>query len=157
MEISQERFVIRTMYETHIDAMRDIVIGSFRLLRYTPIKFMGINKLVHIMMDSDESWNDFGHRLVPKDLWQGILKNPGTRSLAVQGERIDKLKGYLLVTIQPSTTQLGIDVSINDHYEVDKIDTTMGCDEIINILEEKWPFSIKTANDIIDVLYSRLR
>jgi hypothetical protein len=157
LEITQERFFIKTQDETYLESMRDLIVGSFRLLRHTPVYRMGINKHVLIKLSSIDEWHAAGHRLAPKELWEGILEKPGTRSLTMEGVRNDGLTGYLRVIVGPSeTAEYGIYINVNDHYEVKEQKISMGCDEIINILESNWKLSLKKSQNIIDVLYSRL-
>jgi len=154
LEVIRNRFTISTTQEPYYESLRDLVVGTFKLLRHTPIIKMGINIEMHFRMKSEEEWHAFGHKLAPKEIWNGILESPGLRNLTMEGNvRQDGLKGYIRVQIEPSTKfHPGIFFKINDHYEVEAPATTMGADEIINALENSWVESLKKSKNIIHSL-----
>lgn len=157
LEVTRERFVLSTKQDPFYEVLRDLVIGTFKLLRHTPIKMVGINTEMHFRMKSEEEWHDFGHLLAPKKIWEGILEKPGMRSLVMEESvRQDGLKGYVRVMIEPSNkVQSGVCFKINDHYEVKDIKAAIGCDEIIEIFEKSWGESLKRSNDIIHSLLEK--
>ena len=71
-------------------------------------------------MGSVEAWDRIGHVLAPKDKWKALLKEPGTRSLTIEGQRPDDYHGYILVKVEPSSVlgPQGVYISVNDHYEL---------------------------------------
>ncbi|MEW5818471.1 MAG: hypothetical protein AB1798_24160 [Spirochaetota bacterium] len=154
LEIIRNRFTISTNQEPYYESLRDLVIGTFKLLRHTPIGKMGINIEMHFRMKSEEEWHTFGHKLAPKEIWNEILENPGLRSLTMEGNvRGDSLKGYIRVKVEPSPRfHPGILFKVNDHYEIKAPNTAMGADEIINTLENSWKESLKRSKGIINSL-----
>lgn len=154
LEVTRDRFALSTSQEPYYEILRDLVVGTFKLLRHTPIKMMGINLETDFRMRSKETWHAFGHRLAPKEIWNEILKKPGMRSLAMEESvRQDGLKGYLRVLVEPSKkVSPGVYFRINDHYQVKDLNTVMGSDEIIGILEGSWSKSLKRSNNIIHAL-----
>ncbi|MGA1826418.1 MAG: hypothetical protein ACMUIP_17325 [bacterium] len=157
LEVTRERFVLSTKQDPYYEVLRDLVIGTFKLLRHTPIKMVGINAEMHFRMRSTEEWHGFGDLLAPKLIWNEILDKPGMRSLVMEESvRQDGLKGYVRVMIEPSNkVQPGVCFKINDHYEVKDIKTAMGSDEIIEIFEQSWDKSLKRATNIIDFLLEK--
>lgn len=150
LQVTRDRFIASTTKESHHEALRDFVMGTFRLLSHTPIKQMGLNLDLHFLMKSEDEWHAFGHRLAPKEPWAGILEKPGMRSLHMQGVRPDKFKGYILVRAEPSVRiQPGVFVSVNDHYEVDDPNSSQGCNEIMNILTQGWQLSLRHSKEIV--------
>lgn len=155
--VTPDRFSVETQQEPYDEIIRDLVLGTFKLLRYTPITQMGINKDMHFLMDSEEEWHTVGHKLAPKQLWNGILSDPGMRSLTMEGKRSDGLEGFIRVAIEPSIKiHPGIFFQCNDHYKTIKPDTTVGCDEIINILTNSWKDSHERSKKIINSLLENL-
>ena len=75
LEVTRDRFVLSTKQDPYYEILRDLVIGTFRLLRHTPIKMVGINTEMHFRMRSIKEWHDFGHLLAPKEIWKGILES----------------------------------------------------------------------------------
>jgi hypothetical protein len=149
LQVTRERFFVSTSQEPYYEVVRDLVLGTFTLLRHTPIHKMGINMDMHFRMRSEDAWHAFGHRLAPKDLWQGILENPGMRSLTMEGGRPDGCKGYIRVKVEPSErVHPGVYVNINDHYEVADPKSVVGNDEIRILFERSWSESLQRSRRI---------
>ncbi len=137
--------------------LRDLTVGTFRLLSHTPIKQMGLNRVFHFEIESEEVWHAIGHRLVPKKDWEGILQRPGTRVVAVEGTRPDGYKGRILVRLGPSTKfHPGIYALVNDHFEQDENDTRTGAGPMLEIMEKHWQESLERSRKIVYDLMSRI-
>lgn len=151
VQITSDQFLMLTTQEPYYEVLRDLVLGTFRLLVHTPIRMMGININMHFQMGSTKEWHKFGNMLTPKEPWTDILKNPGMRSVIMEGSvQRDKLKGYIRVKVEPSTeVPDGVYFNINDHFEVTDPKTVIGCEDIINILEQSFDESRKRAAGII--------
>lgn len=158
LEVIRERFMVETTQEPFDEIIRDLVIGTFNLLRHTPITKMGINRQMHFPMESEEKWHTAGHKLAPKELWSEILEKPGMCSLTMEESiRRDGLKGYIRVKIEPSAKiHPGIFFEVNNHFETKDASSTVGCDEIINILKNSWAESYKRSENIIYSVYEKL-
>jgi|SRR3990172_3463060 len=159
LEVTRERFVLSTTQEPYDEVIRDLALGTFRLLRHTPIIKMGINRDMHFQIESEKKWHEIGHKLAPKELWRDILENPGMRTLTMEESkrRDDGLKGYIRVKIEPSNkVYLGVFFSINDHFETQEPSSTVGSDEIIDILSSSWEKSCKRSKSIIYSLLGKL-
>ena len=153
LQVTDEQFSATTIQSHFYEPLRDLVLGTFRLLRHTPIHKMGLNRDSHFRVTSEEAWHAFGHRLTPKEPWAGILKEPGMRNLIMEGLRPDNLKGYIRVRVEPSVRyHPGVFINVNDHYEVNDGATIRGCDEIINILEREWKNSLDRSAQITSLL-----
>jgi hypothetical protein len=156
LQVTRERFFASTSQEPYYEVVRDLVLGTFRLLRHTPVHKMGINTDMHFRMGSEEAWHAFGHRLAPKDLWQGILENPGMRSLTMEGRRPDGCKGYIRVKVEPSVrVHPGVYVNVNDHYEEADPKSVIGSDEIRTLLERSWDESLRRSARIAYALLEK--
>jgi hypothetical protein len=153
LQVTRERFLASTAQEAYVEVLRDLVFGTFTLLRHTPAGVMGINLDMHFRMRSEEEWHAFGDRLAPKEQWKGVLEKPGMRRLDMEGARPDGLRGYIRVRVEPSPRiHPGVYFSVNDHYTVENPAAVVGCDEIIDILGRHWGESIKRSENIISSL-----
>jgi hypothetical protein len=153
LQVTDEQFIATTTQSSFYEPLRDLVLGTFRLLLHTPIRMMGLNRDCHFRMPSEEAWHAFGHRLTPKEPWAGILTEPAMRSLTMEGVRPDNLKGYIRVRVEPSVqVHPGVFININDHYEVKDMATVRGCDEIIDILDREWKNSLDRSAEIVSLL-----
>jgi hypothetical protein len=153
LQVTDEQFAATTAQSSFYEPLRDLVLGTFRLLRHTPIRMMGLNRECHFRMPSEEAWHAFGHRLTPKEPWAGILREPGMRSLTMEGLRPDNLKGYIRVRVEPSVrVHPGVFINVNDHYEMKDAAAGRGCDEIIDILDREWKSSLDRSAEIVSLL-----
>ncbi len=149
LQVLNNRFTVSTTQAPLYDALRDLAIGTFRILRHTPLAQLGLNRHVHFRLDSEEAWHGIGYKLAPKEHWQPILKNPGMGALTIVGMRPDGLDGAVNVRVEPSNRiENGLFVEINDHFEVD--DTlARSAKAILGIAEEQWAESLRRADEII--------
>lgn len=125
---------------------------------------MGINRLVHFSVGSEETRNKIGKKLAPQDAWGewagSIAKNTeskkhgGMVSLSMQQLDLDDREiGHIRAKVEPSSrirNGAGIFMEINDHYEILENDSLTGSIPMMNILEEQFDNSIKTSEWIID-------
>jgi len=156
LQVTTDRFHISTTQESRYEFLRDLVLGTFQLLQHTPVSAMGINKDAHWGVESEEVWHEFGNRIAPKDIWNGILEKPGLLSLTIQGVRTDGHKGNVNVTVQPSMQiHPGIYFGVNDHYSVENPEAVLGCTEMMDILRSCFYESIARSDKIIGDLMER--
>lgn len=151
LQITRDRFVIETKQEPYYEVIRDLVLGTFELLRHTPLRSMGINTDKHFRMESEEKWHTLGHKFAPKEPWSNALENPGLISLTMEGNNgRDGFKGFIRVQVGPSgKIQPGIHLMVNDHYEKDDSDKVAGAHDIVNILKTTWEKSLKRSDLIM--------
>ena len=149
LEVTPERFVATTSQVSHYEPLRDLVAGTFKILRHTPLNRMGLNRDLHFPMPSDEAWNSFGNRLAPKEPWRGFLERPGLLSLTMQGLRTDNYQGYINVKVEPSRrVRPGIYVHVNDHFEARDYNASQGADQMVDTLISVWSESLTRALNI---------
>lgn len=156
LQVMRERFAVSTTQEPYYEISRDLVLGTFNLLRHTPLHKMGINTDMHFRMRSEETWHAFGRRLAPQELWQGLLETPGMRSLAMEGRRPDELRGYIRVKVEPSArVHPGVYFNVNDHYEVEDPKSVLGSGAILTLCERVWGASLQRSARIIHALLEK--
>jgi hypothetical protein len=158
VQVLRERFSVETKQQPYDEALRDIAFSTFTILKHTPLTKMGINMFMHFRVDSVEKWHAVGHKLAPKDIWEGVLQKPGMKSLTMEEcPRRDGYNGYIQVKIEPSAqVKPGLFFGINDHVEVKDPETATGSDEIVNVLKEIWRESHKRSETIIYSLLERV-
>ncbi|MBM3882515.1 MAG: hypothetical protein FJ387_22790, partial [Verrucomicrobia bacterium] len=137
LEITLDRFAARTTQIQHLDSVRDLVLGTFSLLRHTPVEQMGINRQAHYRSANEDEWHRLGHRLAPKVPWAGLLEKPGMRRVQMLGQRADQYRGRITVSVGPSLKTkpgFGVYFEVNDHYENDVEEKALGCQRMMAIL-----------------------
>ncbi len=158
VQVLRERFSVETKQQPYDEAVRDLALGTFTLLRHTPLKQLGINMDMHFRIDSFEKWHHIGDKLTPKELWEGVLQKPGMKALTMEEAiRRDGRKGHIQMRIEPSARiEPGLFFGINDHVEVKDAETEVGSDEIVGILKEMWLESHRRSEDMIYSLLDRV-
>ncbi len=153
IEVIPERVVFATTQSQAFEWLRDLAIGTFRVLPHTPINMLGINRDMHFRIETEEAWHAIGHRLAPKEVWKDLLVDPGTASLTMRGRRPDEHKGALNVRVEPSDRiKPGVFVNVNDHYELQSLEPSHGADQILNLLETSWPISVARSRNISETI-----
>jgi hypothetical protein len=150
LQVETQKFTIQTQNETHFELLSDLVIGTFSLLEHTPVSAMGLNRSMHFKMDSEESWNAFGDKIAPKDVWQGVLPEPGLLSLVMQGpkQRQNQKKENVTnvrVEASPRITP-GIYIDVNNHFQIEGNDLQ----KVLKILKESWRDVLTNSRKIAD-------
>lgn len=153
-QIVQDRFFVSTSFEPSFKILKDLVVGVFDLLHFTPIHSLGMNRDFHFSMESKDDWHAFGDKLTPKGPWADILKKPGMRSLMIEGQRPDDYIGYIRVKAEPSSrvSPYGVFVNINDHYQIPDQESAEGSEQIIDIIRNQWESSLARSWEIAQKL-----
>jgi hypothetical protein len=147
LEVLSERLTLRSLAVPAIETLRDLMLGSLRILRHTPVRKLGLNTHSHYRLPDEAAWHAFGHRLAPKErLWAPILDNPGTLVLLVEGSRPDSYEGHVRVKVEPSPrVQYGIFIDTNDEYRRAESDSA---EWVEKVLVEEWEASRERAQAI---------
>jgi hypothetical protein len=155
VQIARDRFLVSSTHPPSYDLLRDLVLNSFSALNDAPVIALGINSEFHFLMDSEDAWHTVGHRVAPKELWAGLLDQPGTLSLSVQGARTDGLKGNVVVRLEPSTRfNPGVFVFVNDHYDLGDSAKPANGDDVIDTVRRSWDRSLSHARRVAETLVS---
>lgn len=150
IQVTLDRFQIAEASAPSRELLRDLAEGVLRYLPETPLAAMGINHNYHYRVATEDAWHAFGHHVAPKEMWEGVLREPGTRSLILQGVRPDEYAGRVIVQIEPSLrVHPGIFVALNDHFQLDAMDMTTG-ERAIDVLVNAWEPSVDRAQAITD-------
>lgn len=151
IHVIRDRFFALTLDESQYGPLRDLVVGTFRILEHTPVKQMGLNRAIQYDVETEERWHSVGHALAPKEIWNKHIKQPGMKALSIEGLRNDEHKGVINVTVRPVIGRKnGVEIATNSHFEFDE--KTMAID-VMKIVEEDWEktleYSLKLAQGVI--------
>lgn len=151
VQVAPERFFVATADTSRFEAVRDLVLGTFRLLEHTPFDRMGINRNMHYRVPSEERYVAFGHFIVPTAPWDRILDDPRTRSVTVEGFQTrngERVK--IIVKLEPSIrVSTGVFISTNEHYELSGTDAGR---RLMIALEKNWEDAQMAARQIAEHL-----
>lgn len=151
MEVLPERFLVRTLQEAYFERLRDLVIATFKLLEYTPIRMMGINISAHFPITTEE-WSKVEFGITSTSLWGKFLSHPQLHQVTIEEP---KSNGYVRITLNHSNGKLVID--INDHYEISDKRACSGCGEIITLLQTQWDESRKRSKEIVESILKEIK
>ncbi len=116
-QVTPDALQMSTVVPEEFERTRDVVAGVLRALSHTPIGAMGVNREVHVLVESVEQWHALGDRLVPKDAWLNVLSLPGMRNITIWGARTDDFAGRVHVQVEPSLRiPRAVYITHNDHY-----------------------------------------
>lgn len=162
VQVTAGRFYIKGIDPRRAEAIRDLTLGIFKILRETPLQKLGINLESRYMADSEDERNRLGYGLVPPDFWRKYLNDPGMRKLEVrERKRGDDFLGYFGAVVEPAPNlsedrKYEVIVSTNDHYEIEDTEGIVNAEPIIAIIEQQWEASIKRSeqlsNDIVSMV-----
>ena len=75
--INQDAIQLTAQQADEFAPLRDLAVNILRWLKDEPVGVLGINRDVHFATETDEQWHAVGDALVPKDIWEGVLRDPG--------------------------------------------------------------------------------
>ena len=157
VNVERTKFQVKISQEPLI-AVFDMVHATFRALPETPISAIGINRIAHFPLGTEEKWHALGDILTPKEPWEFLLhddENPrpgGLRSLKMErSRRPDDREGHIQVTIEPSVSiPNGVYVYVNDHYKLSDVKDPVRSEVAIELLNEIFEGSMKYSTQIIE-------
>jgi hypothetical protein len=119
--------------------VRDLAVGILRLLPHTPVEKVSAQHGAHVELASEERWHAVGHALAPKEIWTGILDNPGMFDIAMVGTRPDDFEGAIRVRLQPSAiVHPGLFININEEFTISDKVGFEPARQASELLEETW-------------------
>jgi hypothetical protein len=153
IQVTAQKFIATTADMGHLAPLLELVLGTFDSLQHTPVQQMGLNRDMHYRAPSVELWHSIGHKLAPKESWQGLIESPGMETIQISGKRSGSDALKLTVTIQPSIrVQPGVYFGTNEHF-----DTGGGpARELMQVLKDHWWGAQEHAKTIAETLLQRL-
>jgi hypothetical protein len=148
--VQLDRFQAETLRPDHGYRMRDLVCQIFDVLKETPIRQMGINRMMHFGMPSENEWHRVGHQLAPKEIWKRIMDEPGTLSVSVQGRRPGAASKHVVIRAEPSgQVKPGVFVQTTEHYEKETDSSTWVSDVLQANWDEAQNYALNAAQQLL--------
>lgn len=167
--VEQSRFIAQIEQPPEV-RLYDFVLKTFgEFLTHTPVRAMGINKKIEFDLASVEQRDQLGNILAPPASW-----GEWSESIMQKGERVrggmvslsmrqavtddERPTGYVQAKVEPSlTSERGVVVDVNDHYEIPGEREVDGCHEIIGLFERKFESSLQRSEWIVDQLMGAVK
>jgi hypothetical protein len=155
LEVTADRFSILTGDPTKLLPLRDLAVGTFKILEHTPLKAFGLNSAHHFKTDAADDWHRIGHHYAPKESWKDVLENPGMRVLLMEGKRPNSKSKYVWVRLEPSLSlEFGVDISVNEHFELDLLMSPQDrMKQYLKTVEDTWDgfigYSASTCEELL--------
>ncbi len=158
LQVTDDKYQVATQDPTMYRPLRDLALGTFKILEHTPITAFGFNINQHFPMESQDEWHALGDHYAPKDSWLRVLKNPGLRSLVIEGTREDCQATRMQIRLQPSNrVRFGVFVHVNEHYDIageeDSIPTN-GIQSFLKIAASSWDGFLSYGDNVAQCLLS---
>jgi hypothetical protein len=160
LRVFSERFVATSAEALHYLPLRDLIVGTFTILRHTPVRAVGINREMHFRVNGDVSWSTMQKALGRSTPWSDALRAAQTVGIDLRGLRENDLAGHLAVRLEPSAIEEdGVLVRVNDHYAVEDSEPHKGLRQAVETVEREFATSIsrslQTAKDLLEVTCRR--
>ena len=165
LQVTTDRFTTDTAQAPHV-RVRDLVVRVFgERLHHTPVKALGINRRVHLRVQSVAERDRIGRALAPVESWGRWReeldldgKHGGMTSLRMSQLRPEDRPqgGSINITVEPSkriADGSGVFVEVNDHYAAAEAAST-GAAELMAILNKRFDESISRSDGIINHIMS---
>ncbi len=148
--VEERRFIVSTRMDAYFSRLCELVQLSFDLLTHTPVIAVGINPEADFALGSEERWHKFGHFFAPKEYWKEITESPGMQELQIKDSPRDgEFKGYTLITLCPSEkVEFGVNIKMNEHFEVGQAGSVKGTDQLLNVLEKRFQPTLEKWEEI---------
>lgn len=119
MQVLPDRFQAGTSEAAQIKPLCDLVEGIFTLLEHTPVRAMGINRMLHYKLPTAEKYQAFGDMLAPKLVWEKQFSEPKLVSQTITGKRPGKTSKFFQMKVERSVKAIpfGVYFQSNEHYE----------------------------------------
>ncbi len=150
VQVLRERLTAGTETPDDFPLLRDLVVGTFRLLEHTPVTGVGLNRQMHFRVEDSEAWHHIGHVLAPKVIWRRHVKNPGLQLLTIKAHRQDDLKGEIHINVAPvilSPNQDTVEILVNSHFDV-RENGTAGA--VSRLIADQWSNAMNFASELGD-------
>ena len=153
LQITAGQFIATTADMGHIAPLCELVLGTFAALQHTPVRQMGLNRDMHYRAPSIDLWNSIGHKLAPKEFWEGLIDSPGMQTIQISGKRSHSRALRLTVTVQPSVrVQPGVYFGTNEHFEGEEGSAR----DLMQVLKDHWWSAQEHAKTTAETLLQRL-
>lgn len=173
LQVDLDGLLLLTTEPEEFERLRDAAVGILETLKHTPVGVLGLNRDMHIHIDSFEKWHAIGDLLVPKDRWSEVLHLAGMRSVTLWGAREDDEAGRVQVTVEPSNLlPQSIYVGVNSHFDLehaptpdrrdaawslDPIDLVPSSDKVpraVEQLRDKWASTLAHSDRVFALIQS---
>ncbi len=145
---THERAAFEVASVSFSQLLTDLVTGVFAILGETPVTGVGINRTMHFKMFTQDAWHRVGHALAPKERWEGILDDAGTRSVTLRGTRPGRIGANTQVTVEPSNRiPMGVFFAFNEHAPVASVSEALS---VINAHSSAvWEHALLSAKKLV--------
>jgi hypothetical protein len=159
LTVTDNRLELQTTRVPDYEMVRDLVTSTFKVLRHTPLRMLGINWLYHVKLDSDEQLDSFIQQITPRSIWEDCLESPRMVTVTMQGKTPHRgVNGNLSIRIEPSIRQKpGIFMQITDHFELsDDKKPVIDAVEIADLFSSHWITSQEKAIEYYSSIISNI-
>jgi hypothetical protein len=146
-QITLDRFSVQGKPNATGGPLRDLVAGTFYILEHTPVTVMGLNRMMHFAMGSEDAWHKLGDKLAPKEAWREVLAHrPGLRSLDILSQEDPPNGQSMVVRVQPSLSiKWGVYFETNEQFPAPK---ERGLENMMETLQNRWEDSQRNGERI---------
>lgn len=144
IEVLTNRFMISSNNAGYHDVLKDLGTGIWAILAETPITAIGLNVTYADVTEESSKLHLIGDALAPKEPWKKILPESakhGLSQLSMRSERDGEIPGYISTRVRPiqKGEHLGIELLINNHYEIPNAKNSPGSvTDAASLIDSQW-------------------
>ncbi len=156
LQVLRERFELSTSQPTEYEALRDLAVGTFRLLSHTPVTHLGINFNSHYRLH-EGAWADVQSRLWAHAIWSAVLERPSLTVIAMKSERPPGKAGAIEIRVERSVPVAdGIYVAYNDEYVLRALEEEPIAQAALEVLQSDFELSLTQGRERVARLVETL-
>lgn len=152
MQVTRQKFILKTKMEAYYEPLRDLAVSTFTSLSHTPIRALGVNFEIHRKV---KDLRGLVSKFAPEGFWEDKELTPQFETLSI---RLDKKElsieeRFLKITLEPSVLiKDGVFINFNHHIgiEHDASQSDNPGHLLANILEENWVNIKEEVSDITE-------
>lgn len=156
MEVTREKFSVAINSPEYRRHLQDLISNTLRTLSHTPLRHMWINYSALIRFNNPLDRHCFGHFLLPKSPWAGLLPKPCMRIVSVDFARPDNLTGRVVVEVVPVQDVANeAKVHVYDHCECPHDRQVDGAGFFLELLDTEYDHIVDRSKALVDGLLER--
>jgi len=149
--VGRDRFQMQCNQEAYFPVLKDLILGTFKLLEHTPLNHLGINRSFVCKFSEERSRSVIFSKFGASNAWDRVLNSPTTAKVFMKGTRADGRPGYELIMFETvPDDNFRFSVAMNEHYEnPDKAGAAIKC---MDVVEATWLDVQKRAKDRLKII-----
>lgn len=159
IEVTQEQWIARTKNESYFEAIRDLVSGTFFILKNSPVLAVGINFEFHYRLHDQKQLKNLLQMISPPKIWSQHLQEVTPVQMVFRDHgREGNYPGFTQFQVQTDAKNgpLGVSISVNDHFPLVAENQFANGVAVHQLVENEWQTSVKRIQQLVGQLIEKI-